>query len=125
MSSTEVQHKHEHLITIESQDHPFPRTDGRVTSFRAACACGQSRPWHVNRDTAREDGRHHFVAAETPPEPTVLPPCPSWCTLTTVRQQGYDELTEVDAETGEVSWVRYHVLIDMDVHQRRPTATAW
>ena len=45
--------------------------------------------------------------------------------MTTVRQQGYDELTEVDAETGEVSWVRYHVLIDMDVHQRRPTATAW
>ena len=38
--------------------------------------------------------------------------------MTTVRQHGYDELTEVDAETGEVSWVRYHVLIDMDVHQR-------
>jgi hypothetical protein len=116
MSSTEVQLKHDHLITIEQQEHRIGE-DGRITSYRAACGCGQSGPWLVNRDKARDEGRRHFAAAVPPVEPAALPPCPSWCTVTTVRQHGYDEFTDVD-DNGDVTWVRYHVLLDLDVHQR-------
>ena len=43
MSSTEVQHKHEDLITIESQDHPFPE-DGRPGHVVPRCVRVRSVP---------------------------------------------------------------------------------